>query len=429
MRHLRLTSALLLILGPLVLAPPTYTQDASCSSPPCAPNTVPCAHVIGAWTDDGGGEYDLSSEANPEAPDEYETTGTATYNPFPGNSGCLFTFDVEGTITHNPNGSPPGTAALDITMTDRGESCEAFGLTRHSKDYQWVNNVQVTNNSCDRATGTWHWVSTPEDPGSLTMTKPADFPSGTPTETTNAVGWSAVQPTMALFKGTIAPSPASFGGRQVFEPPTSADFDDCQFFLSEFDPWTMQGGGWFVDIDGEYGNDRVGYFWDAVDFYRDDGEYPCGAQGTQPMKLYENFISQNNFSTSAVYKQNVLEPLIGLITVAVERDGVNTWRNWGIMTDPLSQPTARVGTVFAWPLQAEMAGTLSSWVHLTGDLPPGLELTGLGVIQGVPSGLGRVEPYIFRVRVTDSLGFYSTRTFAITVLPPLTLPGGQITSQ
>ena len=431
MRTFKPIPALLLAVGFFLLVQFVSGQNA-CESPPCAPNTVPCVHNTGIWLDDTFMiDYDVESE-EPELISQgiYETSvsGTAT-EVCPEGEGHTIEWSILGTIAQEfgvPNTSS-GTTALEWAMTHGSNNCT--GGYPYDDDVTWIFEGEMPNNSCDHASGKWYWNGqTPEQGEDMSISKTAaDFPSGTPTETTTAVGWSAVQPTMALFKGTIAPAPASFGGRQVFEPPTSADFDNCHFFLSAFDPWTMQGGGWFVDFEGEYGNDRVGYFWDVVDYYRDEGEYPCGAQGTQPMKLYENYISQNNFSASAVYKQNVLEPLIGLITVAVERDGVNTWRNWGIMTDTLSQPTARVGSVFAWPLEAEMAGTLSSWILLPGggDLPPGLTISQeTGVISGVPSGLGG-GPYIFRVRVTDSLGFYATRIYAITVLPPLTLPGGQ----
>ena len=296
MEQCRIFFGLLLISGFLCFAGTVIAQQSqnSCQTPPCLPNEVPCAHAIGTWSSNPGAwvgpdeqfYVEATSEPNPTSPDEYAVSGTATTTYLlepPAFCTIIFEIDSESsTITQTPGtpGLSSGETKLHWEMTHQSNNCPEYPF---GERVTMIFEGEMTNNSCDRASGTITWQGLdPEECCAITFTKPADLPNGSPaTETTTAVGWDPDQPTMALFKGTIAPSPASFGGKQVFEvknpaePTTSPNFDDCYFVGSEFARFSLSGGGWLVDFDGEYAYDHVGYFWNVVDYYRDHEEYPA----------------------------------------------------------------------------------------------------------------------------------------------------------
>ncbi|MBI4464656.1 MAG: hypothetical protein HY647_08125 [Acidobacteria bacterium] len=264
----------------------------------------------------------------------------------------------------------------------------------------------------------------------MTMTKPADEPDGSPTETSASTSWCGTDPTVRLFKRTIQAT-KSFAGRQTFESPNNAsDFDNCYdaSLAPDYGPFHLTGGGWFVGYNpfgNTYGDDAVGPGYARVDYYRDKGRAPCDIAVGQKMNLYTQFISSSQFSFQE-YKQNVLELSIGLSTVTVKRDDQPVTRNWGITTDPLLLPTATVGIPYSYPMDAAMDTAPYTWDVYSGTLPPGLTISPSGVISGTPTGLGGFNS--FKLRVFDARNFYSTRGYSITVLPPRSLPG-QLTSE
>ena len=421
----KLFPAFLVIGGALCWVQLAGAQN-GCTNPPCAPNTVPCAHCTGTWTDEEFGSVYVVTQlpnSNPTTPGIYNVSGTNTWN-FP--DGCTYAYDILGTIHQNPQGEPLGTTELHWTMTFLSTNCPG------GSEAPYEFHGTMVNNSCDHARGVYY---EPETQYTLPMTisKPADIPGPPdppPTETSASTAW-ADDPTVRLFQGTIQAS-KSFAGRQVYEienpaytvPPTSPNFDGCWFSMSFYTPYRLTKGGWFVgypnnpNFGDDYGDDRVGPSNAAVNYYRSENQVPCGAAVGQDMALYVQGTSDFD-----VYKQNVLGYTIGHTTVTVTRDGQSAMRDWGITT--LALPSAEQGWIYSFQLTAVLETTPYNWTILfPGELPAGLELTMDGIIHGQPTTTGTTS---FTVLVTDAASFAATRYFSLTVFPPLSLPG-QLTS-
>jgi hypothetical protein len=81
----------------------------------------------------------------------------------------------------------------------------------------------------------------------------------------------------------------------------------------------------------------------------------------------------------------------------------------------------------AYMVQVTTAGTAPyTWTHIDGTPPPGLHLTSDGKLTGTPGmGSASVNPYRFKVRVTDSSNPQRTNEqwLSVTILPPTSLIG------
>ncbi len=91
----------------------------------------------------------------------------------------------------------------------------------------------------------------------------------------------------------------------------------------------------------------------------------------------------------------------------------------GAVPDPLtlSQP-------FTVQLTASGGATPYAFTLASGTLPPGVTLSGQGLLSGTPTQLGA---YVFEVRVTDANGFTATREIRVTVAQaPVAVPARSI---
>ena len=89
-------------------------------------------------------------------------------------------------------------------------------------------------------------------------------------------------------------------------------------------------------------------------------------------------------------------------------------------------PAATLGTNYSQQLSAAGGATPYTWSVASGSLPPGLGLSGAGVIAGTPTAAGSPT---FTVRVTDAASRTTTQELTLAVIASLTittttLPGG-----
>jgi hypothetical protein len=78
-------------------------------------------------------------------------------------------------------------------------------------------------------------------------------------------------------------------------------------------------------------------------------------------------------------------------------------------------PAATVGTAYSQTLAATGGTTPYTWSLAAGTLPPGLSLSGGGVLNGTPTTAGS---FSFTVRVTDSASAADTQPLSLTVSAP-----------
>jgi len=97
-----------------------------------------------------------------------------------------------------------------------------------------------------------------------------------------------------------------------------------------------------------------------------------------------------------------------------------------VMTSSLAE--AEAGVPYSRTLSALNGGRPYEWSRVAGALPPGLSLSGTGVIHGTPTSSGT---YSFTVLVTDTAGATASKSFTLTVAKPVavsttTLPSGLV---
>lgn len=99
---------------------------------------------------------------------------------------------------------------------------------------------------------------------------------------------------------------------------------------------------------------------------------------------------------------------------------------------PATLPSADVGVVYNQQLTASGGNGPYAFALTSGALPPGLTLSGAGLVAGTPTTTG---VFAFMVRATDADGCFANRAYAITVMlvgcpvitvAPLTLPNGTV---
>lgn len=97
---------------------------------------------------------------------------------------------------------------------------------------------------------------------------------------------------------------------------------------------------------------------------------------------------------------------------------------------PATLPSATVGTSYSQALALGGASPPSTFAVTAGALPPGIALSGSGVLSGTPSSAGS---FSFTVTATDAGGCTGVRSYSLTVCPvvtvtPALLPSGAVGS-
>jgi hypothetical protein len=137
-------------------------------------------------------------------------------------------------------------------------------------------------------------------------------------ETTTTNGWSGGG--VHQWRQRLTPFNTIFGSAtaghcQVREADGGGGTDTCHFAGSTFAPFTaITGGTWDVDDTNHWGDDFVGWFAPAVNFYRANGRAPCFASFLQSMRVVRT-------SGDVEYRVNRLTSSIGTTTVSSTRDG------------------------------------------------------------------------------------------------------------
>lgn len=182
----------------------------------------------------------------------------------------------------------------------------------------------ITNNGCDTMSGSW--TNSDGARGTFSMTKPTDLPDRSPAETSTAVAWWSLAPTIALFEQTIGSS-KYMAGRQVFEAQLGWAFDSCYFDGSIYDPYKLSAGGWYVGFyffNNKWEYDYVGITPGAINYYRLKSRTPCLMHANQGMRMYSRDTSTSNeYFTDTVYVN-----LPDKLNYGVARAGVQAWRTW-----------------------------------------------------------------------------------------------------
>jgi len=305
----------------LLLSGYAMAQVPGCTSPPCSPNPVPCAHCSGSWTDDTGALWTVASNNTPTSYGTYTVSGSVSVpNPTAGCPGVTFT--VTGNISqYFGSASSRGTTTIQWLASNPVPSNPPCGFPPQSTiTYTGT----IINNSCDTASGSW--TNSTGATGTFTAAKNPDVPDLSPTETNATVAWYSLIPTVMLFQPTIGSS-KYMAGRQVFEAPSSAPIDSCWFPGSQILPGSLSGGGWHVGFyffNNTWTYDYVGMTPYTIEYYRNNSRVPCTVALYQAMRLY-----QSDTASSYTYKNNLLYWNIpDYVNYGVARDGVQAWRTW-----------------------------------------------------------------------------------------------------
>ena len=158
--------------------------------------------------------------------------------------------------------------------------------------------------------------------GELHATAPGDhgLPLG---ETTNSNGWgTGTNATVHRWRQQLQPTATSFRNCRVTEADPGGGADGCHFPGSAFAPFNaVTGGTWTVDANNRWGDDWVGWFGNAVTYYRNQGRAPCSTSFSQSMRVVRP-------SGNVEYVSDTLVSTIGTTTVSSTRAGQTAIRAW-----------------------------------------------------------------------------------------------------
>lgn len=296
-------------------------QEPSCApgpgpngtGPRCAPNTVPCAHCTGTWTDSTGAVWTVTSNNTPPYIGTWNVSGSVVA-PVQGGCPSVKYTTVSGAISQVSGTSTAATTSIQWTATNPNppNPCHVSSFTI---------DANILNDSCDALSGTYK--SSNGNSGPISATKQADMPDGNPAETTTVTAWWSEYPTITLYEETIGSS-KYMAGRQVYEVAGTPN-DTCWFLGSQHDHADLIGGGWFVGFyyfNNKYEYDYVGFLPDTVKYYRDQRKVPCLATIPQTMRLYTNLGSQAYFNDTLYW--NIPDN----VNYGNAKNGVQAWRTW-----------------------------------------------------------------------------------------------------
>lgn len=142
------------------------------------------------------------------------------------------------------------------------------------------------------------------------------IPSG---ETTAFDRWGAGNDAaQGLWNQILQPATADFSGRSVTEQnPGGGGPDTCWFAGSAIPKFTsISGGTWPIGGGNAWGADYVGWYVNAVTYYRAQGQAPCSTRFPQTMVI--NCPHPLNLQT---YQNNMLGAGMGTTTVTTTRAG------------------------------------------------------------------------------------------------------------
>ena len=99
-------------------------------------------------------------------------------------------------------------------------------------------------------------------------------------------GVGQLKTTWAWNMTLLADKPLDFKGRVISESSNLEGKDTCWFPGSEYPPYTrVTGSSWTVGEKNEWGPDRIGWYLDVVQSYRNLGRVPCEYMVWQTIKI------------------------------------------------------------------------------------------------------------------------------------------------
>jgi hypothetical protein len=139
-------------------------------------------------------------------------------------------------------------------------------------------------------------------------------------------GFGANCVTLGMWNQTLLPANVNFNGRDVTEQNPVAGGggsgnDTCHFngsAVNTFDALT--GGNWTVGAGNVWGEDYVGWFLAAVQYYRNRGRAPCGTNFQQRMVINMN-VGTMAYGGNNTGNTNTLGGNINVRTVTSSRSG------------------------------------------------------------------------------------------------------------
>jgi len=142
-------------------------------------------------------------------------------------------------------------------------------------------------------------------------------------EITNSNGWgTGARATNHRWQQLLNPTTTSFRRCQVTEADPGGGTDTCHFPGSIYAPFNaVTGGTWRVNARNRWGDDWVGWFTQAVTYYRNQGRAPCTASFPQSMRVVRP-------DGNVEYVRHQLEATIGTTTVSSTRASQTATRRW-----------------------------------------------------------------------------------------------------
>jgi peptidoglycan hydrolase-like protein with peptidoglycan-binding domain len=218
------------------------------------------------------------------------------------------------TVSRGSTGCP--VPELQEALNATGEALTVDGSFGNGTDaavkrFQTAHPPLPSNGVVDAATWTAIHTAAPGDYG---------LPSG---ETTTSNGWATgANATIHRWKQRLTPTTTNFRNCSVREADPGGGTDTCHFAGSAYAPFTgVTGGTWPVGARNAWGDDFVGWFTNAVTYYRTNGRAPCTASFPQSMRVVRP-------AGDVHYRRNQLTMTIGTTTVDSTRDGQTQSKTW-----------------------------------------------------------------------------------------------------
>ncbi len=142
-------------------------------------------------------------------------------------------------------------------------------------------------------------------------------------EDTISNGWgTGTFETTHAWRQQLTPTTTDFSNCEVTEADGGSGSDTCWFPGSSFGPaLAVTGGTWTVGANNFWGDDFVGWFPAAINFYRSNGRAPCRASFIQSMRVV-----RPSGNVQYIRHQHVWG--MGTTTVSSTRDGQTESKTW-----------------------------------------------------------------------------------------------------